>query len=183
MKKISTLLSIIAISVFTACTGPEGIPGRDGYDGLDGLNGQKGNAGFTSEVFELANVNFTLNTKNELRVYYPFKNKINDANVVLIYRLTGILDTQTPIWQPIPRTIFLAGGKELYYDFDFTKEDITIYARGNYDLTTTPDYLNGQTLRIVILPGSFSKLVNKNSYKDVIQALKIKDDQIQKISF
>jgi hypothetical protein len=183
MKKISTLLSIIAITVFTACSGPEGVPGRDGYDGLNGLNGQKGNAGFTSDVMELANVNFTPNNKGVFRVYKTLNPKINDANVVLIYRLTGLLDSQTPIWQPIPRTIFLAGGKELDYDFDFTKEDITIYARGNYDLTTTPDYLNGQTLRIVILPGSFSKLVNKNSYKDVIQALKIKDDQIQKISF
>jgi hypothetical protein len=32
---------------------------------------------------------------------------------------------------------------------------------GNYDLSTTPSYLNNQTFRIVIVPGSFTQLIKK----------------------
>jgi len=37
-------------------------------------------------------------------------------------------------------------------------------------------------LRIVIVPASYAKTINKNSYSDVITALNIKDIQVQKIN-
>jgi len=170
MKKIITVLAIIGMFSLQGCVGPEGIPGQNGQDGL------------IAEVFELRNVNFVNSTAIGYNIYQKFTPNIYASDVVLIYRLSGTLNSGAPIWQLIPRTLFLTQG-ELDYDFDFTKEDFTIYAGGNYSLSLTPQYLNNQTFRIVIVPGSFSASLNKSSYADVIATLNIKENQIQKINF
>jgi hypothetical protein len=176
MKKSITLLAIIAMFVLQGCTGPEGAAGQDGFDG------QKGEPGFVSEVFELQNINFSATPTGGFKIYQKFTPNIFAADVVLIYRLSGTLNSSTPIWQPIPRTLFINQG-ELDYDFDFTKEDFTIYAVGNYNLSTTPQYLNNQTFRIVIVPGIFSTLVDTNNYNSVMSALNMKENDIQMINF
>ena len=173
MKKIITLFAVIGMLVLHGCTGPEGIPGRDG---------EKGEPGFVSEVFELKNVNFVNNPTDGYIIYQKLTPLIYDSDVILIYRLAGTLNSTTPIWQPIPRTLFLTQG-ELDYDFDFSKQDFTIYAGGNYNLSLTPQYLNNQTFRIVIVPGSFSTSVDTSNYNAVMSALNIKENQIQKINF
>lgn len=173
MKKISTLLAVIVMIVISSCEGPEGPPGYDGLDGQDGL---------IAEVFELKNINFSYNATDGYTISQLLTPKIFASDVVLIYRMTGTIDSSTPIWQLIPRTLFLSQG-ELDYDFDFSKEDFTIYAGGTYDLSLTPQYINNQTFRIVIVPGSFSASINKNSYADVMAALNMKESQIQSINF
>ncbi|MEZ7498960.1 hypothetical protein QO200_09425 [Flavobacterium sp. Arc3] len=170
MKKISTILAIIGMIFISSCEGPQGEPGFDGQDGLLG------------EVFELKNVNFNYNATDGYSIYRVLDPLIFASDVVLIYRMSGTIDANTPVWQLIPRTLFLSEG-ELDYDFDFSKEDFTIYAAGDYDLSTTPSYISNQTFRIVIVPGSFSTSINKNNYADVIAALNIKESQIQNISF
>ena len=172
MRKIITLLAIIGITVFSSCEGPEGIPGQDGQDGL------------IAEVFELKNVNFAFDATDGYNIYQKLTPQIVASDVILIYRLAGTIDSNTPIWQSIPRTIFFPGTTdELDYDFDFSKEDFTIFAAGNYNLSLRPQYLNNQTFRIVIIPGSFSKTLDTNNYAEVINALNIKESQIQKINF
>lgn len=88
----------------------------------------------------------------------------------------------TPVWQLIPRTLYLQQG-ELDYDFDFSKEDFTIYAGGTYDLSLTPGYLTNQTFRIVIVPGYFSnRMANPVDYSDynaVIKAFNINDKNVK----
>ena len=170
MKKIIVLLVIAGMFSLQGCTGPEGPPGIPGEDGL------------IAEVFELKNVNFTYDAADGYIIYQKFTPNIYASDVVLIYRLSGTINSGTPIWQPIPRTLFLTQG-ELDYDFDFSKEDFTIYAGGTYNLSLTPQYLNGQTFRIVIVPGSFSASLNTSSYAAVMSALNIKENQIQKINF
>ncbi|WP_304198622.1 hypothetical protein [Flavobacterium alvei] len=170
MKKIITLLAVIGMFGFQSCTGPEGAPGIPGQDGL------------IAEVFELKNVNFAYDATDGYHIYQKLTPNIYASDVVLIYRLSGTIDSNTPIWQPIPRTLFLTQG-ELDYDFDFSKEDFTIYAGGNYNLSLTPTYLNNQTFRIVIVPGSFSATVDTNNYNAVMAALNLKENQIQKINF
>ena len=171
MKKIFTLLAVIGMFGFQGCTGPEGPPGPPGQDGL------------ISEVFELKGINFTFNaTDNEYSIYQKLTPKLFPGDVILIYRLSGTINSTTPIWQPIPRTLFLTQG-ELDYDFDFSQEDFTIYAGGTYNLATTPTYLNNQTFRIVIVPGDLVSSLNTNNYLDVINALNIKESQVQKINF
>jgi len=170
MKKIITLLAVIGMFSLQGCTGPEGPQGIPGEDGL------------IAEVFELKNVNFTYDATDGYLIYQKFTPNIYASDVVLIYRLSGTINSSSPIWQPIPRTLFLTQG-ELDYDFDFSKEDFTIYAGGTYNLSLTPQYLNNQTFRIVIVPGSFSASVNTSSYAEVMKALNVNESQIQKINF
>ena len=170
MKKIITLFAVIGMLSLQGCTGPEGPQGMPGQDGL------------IAEVFELKNVNFINDPTDGYIIYQKLTPVIYDSDVILIYRLAGTINSSTPIWQPIPRTLFLTQG-ELDYDFDFSKQDFTIYAGGNYNLSLTPQYLNNQTFRIVIVPGSFSTSVDTSNYNAVMSALNIKENQIQKINF
>lgn len=174
MKKVIALLAVIGMFSLQGCTGPEGIQGPEGIPGQDGL---------ISEVFELKNINFGYNSTDGYTIYQKLTPAIYSSDVILIYRLSGTINSTTPIWQLIPRTLFLSQGNELDYDFDFSKDDFTIYAKGNYDLATTPQYLDNQTFRIVIIPGSFSTTLNTSDYSAVMSALKINENQIQKINF
>lgn len=173
MKKISTLLAVIVMIVISSCEGPQGPPGYDGLDGQDGV---------IAEVFELKNINFSYNATDGYTISQLLTPEIFASDVVLIYRMTGTIDSSTPIWQLIPRTLFLSQG-ELDYDFDFSKEDFTIYVSGTYNLSLTPQYINNQTFRIVIVPGDFSASINKNNYAEVMAALNINESQIQSINF
>jgi len=178
MKKLITLLGIIGLVIFTSCEGPEGPPGLDGQDGQDGL---------ISEVYDLKNVNFGKINVNEYSIYKTLNPLLFDGDVILVYRLAGTIDASTPIWEQIPRTFYLSQGN-LNYDFDFSKEDFTIYASGNYDLSLTPSYINNQTFRIVIVPGndpivmtakSSQKKVDFSDYNAVIKAYNIDDSNVK----
>ena len=173
MKKIITLLAVVGMFSLQGCTVSDGLPGPQGPQGEDGL---------IAEVFELKNVSFAYNANDGYTIYQKLTPNIYASDVILIYRLSGSINSNTPIWQLIPRTLFLSQG-ELDYDFDFSKEDFTIYAGGNYNLALTPQYLNNQTFRIVIVPGSFSVSLNKYNYLEVMSAFNIKENQIQKINF
>jgi hypothetical protein len=179
MKKISTLLSIIAISVFTACTGPEGIPGRDGYDGLDG---QKGRPGFVAKIFE-NNTPYNFASSNNYTNFFTFPRELYDSDVILVYRLVGV-EQGKDVWKSLPETYFFDNGtRDFTYNFDFTQKNVLIKLFGNsLNTVADKDKLN-QIFRIVIIPSDFPSSINKNNYLDVVGALKIKDDQIQEISF
>lgn len=169
MKKILLLLTVVAAFAFQGCEGPEGPQGPQG-----------GN--IPNEMYELRNVNFGYNsTSGSYSIYEELVPQINQADVILIYRLVGTVNPTTPIWQSIPRTLYLPQG-ELDYDFDFTKTDFTIYAGGNFNLALTPEYLNNQTFRIVILPGYYSKNAQPVDYSDynaVIKAYNIDESRIK----
>lgn len=135
-----------------------------------------------SEVFELRNVNFGYDGGNNYSIYQTLNPQIFPSDVILIYRLSGIINSNTPIWQQIPRTLYLPDG-ELDYDFDFSKQDFTIYAGGTYDLTLTPSYITNETFRIVIVPGYLSnkgqKAVDTSDYNAVIKAYNIDDSKVK----
>jgi hypothetical protein len=171
MKNIISFLVVVGIFSLQSCTGPEGIPGPAGQDGL------------LSEVFELKNVNFVYDSTEGYTIYQTLTPSIYASDVILIYRLSGTINSTTPIWQLIPRTLFLDQGNELDYDYDFSKEDFTIYAKGNYDISMTPQYLGNQTFRIVIVPGAFSANLKTSNYEDVMDKLNLNESQIQSIKF
>ena len=168
MKKIFLLLAVVAFIGFIGCTGQDGAPGRDGQNGQNGV---------ISEVFELRNVNFG-NSGNGYRIFQNLNPNIFASDVILIYRLSGTINNSTPIWQPIPRTLFLPEG-ELDYDFDFSKQDFTIYAGGNYNLSLTPSYITNQTFRIVIVPAAFSNKTKEMSYQETIAKYNIDDSNVK----
>lgn len=169
MKRIIVLFVLVTAGLITSCEGPQGPPGIPGYSA-------------ESEVFELLNVNFIYNQEIGYSIYQQFTPPILDSDVVLIYRLSGTINAQTPIWQLIPRTLYLPQG-ELDYDYDFSIVDFTIYAGGSYDLAFTPSYLQNQTFRIVIIPGYFTnKSANRvdfSDYNKVIQYYNIDDSNIK----
>ena len=105
---------------------------------------------------------------------------INSTDVVLVYRQSGV-DGGNPIWQQIPRTLFLPEG-ELDFDFDFTRNDVLIKAGGtiNFALqnsTFIANYLTNQRFRIVLVPASQGKnaQVDYSDYKSVIKFYNIPD--------
>jgi hypothetical protein len=104
-------------------------------------------------------------------LFIGINSQIFASDVILIYRMSGTIDSNTPIWQLILRTLFLTEG-ELDYDFDFS-EDFTIYAGGTYDLSATPQYIDNQTFNC----NRSRKLFccdKQNSYADVMAALNMK---------
>lgn len=163
-------MTIFSMLFVSSCEGPQGPPGLDGQDGL------------LSEVFELRNINFGFNATDGYTIYRPLNPQIASSDVLLIYRLSGTINSSTPIWQQIPRTLFLPEG-ELDYDFDFSKQDFTIFAGGTYNLALTPSYINGQTFRIVIVPGILTNKSAKkpdfSNYYAVIKAYNIDDSNVK----
>lgn len=171
MKKILTLFAVVGLIAFSSCEGPEGPPGLPGPE---------------AEVFELKSVNFAFNNDDGYNIYQKLTPLILPSDVILIYRLNGTIDAATPIWQQIPRTLYTSQG-ELDYDFDFSKEDFTIYAGGNYNLSLTPEFLNNQTFRIVIIPGYFSTAGKSakpdySDYNAVIKKYNIDDSNVKKLN-
>ena len=167
MKRIFLFLSVAALGILSSCQGDDGAPGPQGEPGPE------------AAVLELQNVDFGFNNTDGyfIRGDYGGLTVLQSDNV-LVYRMTGTIDSSTPIWQSIPRTLYLNEG-ELDYDFDFSRADFTIYAGGNFDIATTPQYLDNQTFRIVVIPGYFSnKNANPIDYSDynaVIQRFHIDD--------
>ena len=173
MKKIITLLAVVGIFSLQGCTTTSTNP-------VDNDT--------VPQAFEIKNVNMTKVNNNSYSFYMKFidsklKGNLFDSETILVYRLAGTLDSNTPIWRLIPRTIYLDNGDELDYDFDFSKEDFTIYANGTYSLSLTPEYINGQTFRIVVLPSNLIGSIDKNNYFQAMNVLKINESQIQKINF
>ena len=172
MKKIALLLAITLPILFSNCTSEPGPPGPQGPQGNT----------VEAEVFELKNINFSFNAADGYNIYQTLNPQILPSDVILIYRLSGLINSTTPIWQQIPRTLFLPEG-ELDYDFDFSKQDFTIYAGGTYNLALTPSYINNQTFRIVIIPGYFSgksaNSVDLSNYEQVIKYYGIDDTKIK----
>lgn len=174
-KRMILLLFVVIAAGITGCAGPEGAQGPQGPTGYT----------VESEVFELRNVNFDLDINNEYSIYRSLNPQILLSDNILIYRMAGTINSQTPIWQLIPRTLYLPQG-ELDYDYDFSRVDFTIYAGGNYNILSTPSYLFNQTFRIVIIPGYLSNkgtqnAINLDDYNAVIKAYDIDESNIKTI--
>jgi hypothetical protein len=173
MKKLTMILAFIGMITLNGCSDDEVV-----------------DTDTIAEAFELRNVNFGNDGNNEYSIYQTLNPQIYASDVILIYRLAGTIDASTPIWQQIPRTLYLPEG-ELDYDFDFSKEDFTIYAGGTYDLSLTPTYINNETFRIVIVPAYLSNknaaetgktAVDFSDYNAVVKAYNIKESSIKPLN-
>jgi hypothetical protein len=172
MKKITLLIAFIGMIALQSCTVNEE------NDNVDNDT--------IAEVFELRNVNFNYNSSTGgYFIYRSLNPQIYASDNILIYRMSDLIDSNTPVWQLIPRTLYLSGGDELDYDYDFSREDFTIYADGTYNLSETPEYIFNQTFRIVIIPGYFSNRsdvqVDFNDYNAVIETFGINPNNIKNL--
>ena len=169
MKKIITLLAIIGMFSLQGCTVEEPMQDNDTIP----------------EAFEIK-VNLGRVTDKQYNIFSTFKFEIGgdlfNDETILVYRKTGTISSGEPIWQLIPRTIYFDNGQELDYDYDFSKVDFIITARGTYNLLETPNFIFNQTFRIVIIPSNLQTSINKSNYLEVMNALKINENQIKKIN-
>ena len=127
--------------------------------------------------------NFQYNSTED--VYFINQSiSMEPSDMALVYRLKDG-SNNGDVWEQIPRTLYFSGGRELDYDFDFTQKDVQILAGGNYDISTTPTYLNNQTFRIVLVPAGFLNKgakppVDYSDYNAVIKYYNIKDSKVTK---
>lgn len=173
MKKILTLFVAVGLLTLSAsCSDDNNNNNNVDYDTIP-------------QAFEIKNVNLGRVADNEYNLKSTFQFEVGgnlyDDETVLIYRMTDVINSNTPVWQLIPRTIYLNDGNELDYDFDFSKNDFIISARGTYNLASTPNYILGQTFRVVIIPSNLAASVNKNNYLDVMKTLKLNENQIKEV--
>lgn len=161
MKKYFLLsaMSLMTLGAVVSCdnstTDPVGYTDNDTYSVAYDRTGSLTKAGGYALTFTFPKAN------------YP-------SDVVLVYRLKSVTNGQK-VWEQIPRTIYNNSG-ELDYDFDFTVNDVEIFAQGNYDISTTPEYLNNQTFRVVVVPADAAKnaSVNFADYESVAKYYNVK---------
>ncbi|MGO4708090.1 hypothetical protein AB4Y90_03015 [Chryseobacterium sp. 2TAF14] len=169
MKKIIPFIMLAFVSVFTvSCDNDDDVQ----YVDNDTIAG----------VIEITR-NFQYNSSTD---QYFINQSISmlDSDMALVYRLKDTSGTND-VWEQIPKTVYFSNGNEIDYDFDFTKNDVQIYIGANYDIATTPQFLNNQTFRIVLVPADF---LNKNAtppvdysdYNAVIKYFKINDSKVIK---
>ena len=132
------------------------------------------------QVLEITNVDFKKNTNGEYEIYREFTRPLVNTDVVLIFRQAGT-ESGVPVWQSIPRTLYI-GADELDYDYDFTRNDIKIYAGGTYDLATTPQFIKNQTFRVVLVPASGKNAnINYSDYSSVVKHFGIAEASVIKL--
>ncbi|WP_413998937.1 hypothetical protein ACMDB5_14290 [Flavobacterium sp. W1B] len=173
MRKIITFLAVVGMFSLQSCTV------NDATDYVDHDT--------IPEAFEIKNVNLGRVADNEYNLKSTFQFEVGgnlfDDETVLVYRLTDIVNSNTPVWQLIPRTIYFNNGDVIDYYFDFSKVDFIITARGSFNLLNAPTFINNQTFRVVIMPSVLAKSVNKNDFSEVMSALNLKENQVQQIKF
>lgn len=165
MKKILLLLAVtVGMTVTQSCEGPQGPQGEPGYSA-------------EAETFEIRNVDFINDGTGYYGIFYNLVPPILNSDSVLIYRLSG---TGPDVWEPIPETIYFNNGGELDYNYDFTTNDIQIYLGYTDTSVLTPQFIQGQVFRVVIIPGYLTNKIGNKDYESVKAALKLSDADFTK---
>ncbi len=173
MKKITTILLILAAVIITSCEGPMGPPGLPGQDG-DALIGT---------IFEIEG-DFT--PQDEYRLYFDFPNDfvIYDTDIVLVYILWEVVEGMD-VWRLMPQTVVLNEGI-IQYNFDYTVNDVQVFL----EFTIPEDDLHedetdNQVFRIAVLPADFmaNKSFDENDFNSILKSPELKLDINKDVSF
>jgi hypothetical protein len=167
MKKLITILAVIGMFSLQGCTTTT----DTNYVDNDTI----------STVYETKLVSFT--PANNFIVKFNFPSANYPSDMVLVYRLAST-ENGRDLWEFLPETYYFDNGtRDFSYNFNFTNTFVDIYLNGN-DLLSVPsgNRLN-QIFRIVVVPANLINAVDKNNYPAVMSALKIKENQIQKMNF
>lgn len=140
---------------------------------------------------QVRDVTGSFNSTNNYRLTQGLD--IPTTTVVLVYRNVGSGSGSNAIWQLIPKTFYLddnvsfPANRELDYNFDFTTQDVEIRTEANFNQSSQmtnaemAQYLNNQTFRIVLIPGSSAKgtsTVDRNDYNAVIKYYNLNDSNV-----
>lgn len=182
MKKIVLTLGSMFALFLMACEGPEGPPGPPGYDGEDGVN-------IVGQAFEIeADLSLDVGANTYQLLFEPFPSNVEvlSSDVVLIYRLEEVADTDNgpvDVWRQLPQPFFTDAGT-MFYNFDFTVGDFSIYAEPDFDAGLVPiDLVTDQVFRIVVVPADFTSEIDPSSLPEVMGALGLKEMDVKKIDF
>jgi hypothetical protein len=168
MKKILTLFAVVGLMAFSSCSNNDDVDNDT-----------------ISEVYEVSNVNFT--AANDYNPLIPLNPAIFSSDMVLLYRLSGV-DNGEDVWKLTPETYFFSDGTLNFgYNYNFTRNDVSVYLDGNSLATVPNEFRLNQVFRIVIIPGfvTTGKSVNKPDYSDynaVIKQYNIDDSNLKKIT-
>ena len=170
MKKIITLFAFVSFLAISGCSSSDD-------------NFQEDNDTIP-EAFEIK-ANFTVDGNNTYVISDSFSRYLSgdlfQNESVLIYRLDATNGLGSDVWQLIPNTLPFTNGDRLTYDFNFSKEDFTIFATGNFNLSARPSYLNAQVFRIVIIQLDLAASVDTSNYNEVMNTLKLSESQVRKV--
>ncbi|WP_430612191.1 hypothetical protein [Flavobacterium sp. JP2137] len=146
MKKIFALLfAVVGLVGLQSCEGPEGPPGYDGES-------------VVAQVFDLPATNFYAAAGGNLsEKVVPRQWKQFDGDVILVYMRDGFDNNNNPIWRLMPQTYYVnivGVTEEIDYNYDFTFNDVKIFAEATRDLASFPrNFTQDQYFRIVVIPG------------------------------
>ncbi len=178
MKKLTSILLIIAAIISTSCEGPMGPPGLPGKDG-DTLIGS---------IFEIQG-DFTADNQYRLFFEFPKDFEIYDTDIVLVYILWEQTENKTDVWRLLPQTVVLKddeGTDVLQYNYDYTVADVQVFLEGTFDLSTLlPGEWQDQVFRIAVLPADFTskKSVDIADFNSILNSKEIKLNTIKNVSF
>ncbi|MEM6843182.1 MAG: collagen-like protein [Bacteroidota bacterium] len=152
------LLLLAGCSFESDAPGPVGPPGPQGPPGIDGAPGPLG------LMYE---IEFDLNTTNDWQVVFAFPaqdlDQILPEDVVLVYLLWEQLEADDggfiDVWRPMPVSFFTDAGL-LQINYDFTLNDVSVFAEAGFTLDAERDAYNGEIARIVVVPAEASPNVN-----------------------
>ena len=170
MKKITTILLILAAVTITSCEGPMGPPGLDG-DALIGT------------IFEIEG-DFT--PQDEYRLFFDFPSDfvIYDTDIVLVYILWQHVDGMD-IWRLLPQTVVLDEGV-IQYNFDYTVADVQVFLEFTiHEDDLHEDETDNQIFRIAVLPADFmaNNAFDENDFNSILKAPELKLNTINDIKF
>ncbi len=157
---------LLALS-FASCQGPEGIPGPAGPPGQPG----------PQTVALMYEVEFDLNAANDWEAFYTFPtaDKIYREDVVLVYLLWEQVETDgevVDVWRLMPVN-YLSQDGTLAINFDFSVNDVRLFAEATFPLDAQIDVFEDLLARIVVVPADYSPngkkgaLINYQNYQQV----------------
>lgn len=174
-----TILAFTTLLLFglVSCQGPEGAPGPQGPEGPAG----------PQTVALMYEVEFDLNAANKWESIYTFpaNDEIFTEDVALVYLLWDQVTTngQTrDIWRLMPVS-FYNGSGTLSMNYDFTVDDVRIFAEASYPLTNVS--FTNEVARIVIVPADYSpngrkgQTIDYTDYEQVRKAFNLPDTPVK----
>lgn len=159
MKKLTTMILLMATAFFMSCEGPMGPPGLPGEDGTNLLG----------TIFELEG---DFKPSNEYQLFFDFPNnfEIYNTDVVLVYILWDVVNVNgknTDVWRLLPQTIVLDEGV-IQYNFDYTVNDVRIFLEATIPFNELlPAETQDQVFRIAVLPADFVASKKASEIRDL----------------
>ncbi|MEQ9441701.1 MAG: hypothetical protein RIG62_21860 [Cyclobacteriaceae bacterium] len=173
--KTYTLITCIAAALLLAGCSVEDVPGPQGPQGPQGPEGPPG----PQTIASIYEYNFNLNADNDWQTVFTFPaaDEIYQEDVVLVYLLWEQVELDNgefqDVWQLMPVSFFTDAGL-LQISYDFTVNDVKIFAAAGFTLDPARDTYTDEWARIVVVPADFSPNaridINYEDYYEVQEA-------------